>query len=358
MSHSKRNTSRAVFTSYERSLAKSAWTSSSARLNRDSFLPFGSCSLCLESAVDPVACPEGDIFCRECALNNILAQKKEIKRMEKVREHEEREAAEQRKRQEEEAQARAVKEFEMTQAGFDVARGRAGEAPDGRGAAAAGSDDAKRGEKRKFALDEDEVTRNAEDDRAKARRAIEDERNAKPTLPSFWVPSVTPTSNTKDKLHEVKKKAKTSPVCPSSQENRPHAYSLHTLVTINFTEEEARDTKAKTRICPSCKKGLTNSSKAVLAKPCGHVLCKACANQFMKPIGHDPHADPKDAHEANTVRCYVCDGDVTEKPGKKGSEKKEKEKIRPGVVALKSDGTGFSASGTNEVKRSGTAFQC
>ena len=336
-------------------MAKSAWTSSSARLNRDSFLPFGSCSLCLESAVDPVACPHGDMFCRECALNNILAQRKEIKRLEKAREQEEREAAELRARQEEEEQARAVKEFEMTQAGFDIARGRAGDGSDERTAAA---DEAKRGKKRKFALDEDEVARNAEDDRAKARRAIEDEKNAKPTLPSFWVPSITPTSNTKDKLHEVKKKAKTSPVCPSSQENRPHGYSLHTLVAINFTEEESRDSKTKSRICPSCKKGLTNASKAVLAKPCGHVICKTCANQFMKPVGHDPHADAKDVHEADTVRCYVCDEDVTDRPGKRGSEKKEKDKIRPGLVDLKSEGTGFSAGGTNEVKRTGTAFQC
>lgn len=171
---------------------------------------------------------------------------------------------------------------------------------------------------------------------------------------------MTPTSNTKDQLHEVKKKAKTAPVCPSSQGNNAHTYSLHTLVTINFTEEESRDTKAKTRICPSCKKGLTNASKAMLAKPCGHVLCKACASQFMKPSGHaDPHAHPEDVDDPNTVRCYVCEADVTDRPPKKSSsEKKDKEKIRPGLVELKSDGTGFSAGGTNQVKKSGTAFQC
>lgn len=158
-------------------MAKSAWASSSARLNRDSFLPFGSCSLCLESAVDPVACSLGDIFCRECALNNILAQKKEIKRAEKAREHEEREAADLKARQDEEAQARAVKEFEMVQLGFNVGGGR------GTGAGAGdsvpvgkGSGDSKRGEKRKFSLDEDEVSRNAESERAKARKAIEEEK--------------------------------------------------------------------------------------------------------------------------------------------------------------------------------------
>lgn len=173
------------------------------------------------------------------------------------------------------------------------------------------------------------------------------------------MPSVTPTSNTKDQLHEIKKKAKTAPVCPSSEEKSPHAYSLRTLVTINFSEEESRDTKTKARICPSCKKGLTNASRGILAKPCGHVLCKACAAQFMKPSGHvDPHAEPGDAGDPNAIRCYVCDEDVTERPAKKNSEKKDHDKIRPGLVELKSDGTGFSAGGTNQVKKSGTAFQC
>lgn len=168
----KRNTSRPVFTAHERSLAKSAWSASSARLSRDSFLPFGSCSLCLESAVDPVACLLGDIFCRECALTNILAQKKEIKRLEKTREHEEREAADGRARQDEEAQARAVKEFELVQAGFDVGRGAGRPGRD----SSAEPADAKKGEKRKFALDEDEVAQHAENDRAKARKAIDDEK--------------------------------------------------------------------------------------------------------------------------------------------------------------------------------------
>lgn len=156
-------------------MAKSAWTSSSARLSRDSFLPFGSCSLCLESAVDPVACARGHIFCRECALSNILAQKKEIKRADKAREHEAKEAEELRARRDEEAQARAVKEFELVQLGFDVPSGGAGAS--GESAEASGAaGEARQGEKRKFALDEDEVLRHAQNDRAKARKAIDDEK--------------------------------------------------------------------------------------------------------------------------------------------------------------------------------------
>lgn len=169
----KRNTSRAVFTSHERTLARQAWGSGTARLSRESFLPFGSCCLCLEPAIDPVACIHGDIFCRECALSNILAQKKEIKRLDRAREQEEREAQEDQARRGLEEQSRAVQEFELTQAGLDSQRRKSSaQVEDGGGST--------RGEKRKFSIDEDEVLRIASQERSKARRAIDDEKVASP----------------------------------------------------------------------------------------------------------------------------------------------------------------------------------
>ena len=182
ISAGKRNTSRAVFTSYERSLAKSAWNSTSARLSRDSFLPFASCRLCLLPARSPVSCPHGDIFCRECALSNILSQKKEIKRLEKVREKEEKEAEEDRNRSEDEVKKRAVQEFEKVQMGLEA---KVGTSISGR--KIVGREDGKilveedvvggkRGEKRKFELDEDELLRVAREERTKARKAIDDEK--------------------------------------------------------------------------------------------------------------------------------------------------------------------------------------
>ncbi|KAK0753206.1 hypothetical protein B0T18DRAFT_396259 [Schizothecium vesticola] len=346
MSHSKRNTSRAVFTSHERTLARAAWGTGSARLSRESFLPFGSCCLCLEPAIDPVACIHGDIFCRECALSNILAQKKEIKRLDRAREQEERETQEDQARRGLEEQSRAVQEFELTQAGLDSQRRKSSaQVEDGAGSA--------RGEKRKFSIDEDEVLRIASQERSKARRAIDDEKAAKPTLPSFWSPSVTPALRTN--LHEVKKKGKTQPTCPTSPEDKPHFYSLHTLVTVHFTDETDAATKTTTRICPACKKGLTNSSRAELAKPCGHVLCKSCIDKFVRHADrHDPHAPES---EPGGMRCYVCDGDLVEKPGKKEG-KADKEKIKPGLVELRREGTGFSASGANQVKKDLVNFQC
>ncbi|KAI1313762.1 hypothetical protein F5Y03DRAFT_390064 [Xylaria venustula] len=360
MSHSKRNTSRAVFTSYERELARKSWTSTSARLNRESFLPFSACRLCLETAIDPVSCAHGDIFCRECALSNILAQKKEIKRVEKLREQEYRDAGERQAQLDAEAHERAVREFELTQNGLDVRSPSMGSGREREASTTTEGGRQSGSAKRKFEMDEDEVQRIAADDRAKARKAIDDEKAAQPTLPSFWVPTVTPSSNTRNTLHEVVKKSKASPICPASPEDKPHTYSLHALVTVRFAAEEGKE-KSSTgekaaSICPSCKKRLGNSSKAVLAKPCGHVLCGSCVEKFMKPNKHDPHAA-----EQNALRCYVCDADLTDsaKNQEKKDKKKEKEKIRPGLVELRTEGTGYSAGGTNEVRKDGVAaFQC
>lgn len=177
----KRNTSRSVFTSHERELAKSAWNSTSARLSRDSFLPFASCRLCLLPAREPVSCTHGDIFCRECALSNILAQKKEIKRLEKTKEKDEKEADEERGKEEEEAKQRSVQEFEKIQMGLEAKLGGASGRKivgreDGKIIVEDDVVDGKRGEKRKFELDEDELLRIALEDRTKARKAIDHEK--------------------------------------------------------------------------------------------------------------------------------------------------------------------------------------
>ncbi|KAF4510411.1 hypothetical protein G6O67_002299 [Ophiocordyceps sinensis] len=237
MSHSKRNTSRPVFTSHERALAKSDWATSSARLNRDSFLPFGSCGLCLGIAREPVACLRGDIFCRECALANVLAQKKEMKRADRARREAKQEAEQARAMEDDEERDRAIRDFELTQAGLSSANKRSKSAPKSTPNVQDEPSSALVlvGWKRKFALDEDQVSHIAREDKTRARKAIEEEKAAKPTLPSFWTPSLT----------------------PDVQDS---------LVTVHFNEDVGEPNETNRYTCPSCLKTLSNSSKPVMAE--------------------------------------------------------------------------------------------
>ncbi|KAF2434578.1 hypothetical protein EJ08DRAFT_646523 [Tothia fuscella] len=361
VAHSKRNTSLAFFTSYERSLLKHAWGSQNSRLTRDSFLPFGSCSLCLLPAREPVACPNGDIFCRECAMNNLLSQRQEIKRLEGEMERARVEGVEKEGREDEEARERAVRDFEEVQMGLNVrklGRSRADEEAES---------EVKKVGKRKFELDEGELLRIAQEERKKYKKELDDEKKAAAThLPSFWVPSQTPDSKTdKTANHEIIKVPKLHPLCPSSSETNTHNLTLKTLTTINFTLEPSPTSTEPIPSCPACKKALSNSSKAVLAIPCGHVLCKPCVAKFMTPVRTpDPH-HPEVEHDV--LRCYVCEADLTgeeagittKKGGKeKKKSKKDKEGLKPGLVELRSEGTGFAGGGGNVVKKEGVVFQC
>lgn len=134
----------------------------------------------MRAARDPVSCQRGDVFCRECALSNLLAQKKEAKRLAKARGEAEKEVEEGRRAEEEEARERAVKEFERVQAGLEgkesAAREeeRAGGEQGREGGGVRGL--ITQGTKRKFDLDEKEVERLSKEDVDSARKAIDDEK--------------------------------------------------------------------------------------------------------------------------------------------------------------------------------------
>lgn len=144
------------------------------------------------------------MFCRECALANLLAQKKEIKRLARARDVAEKEVEAVRGEREAEAKVRAVKEFEMVQLGLATRRA-AADRDDGGGGGlggrAGGEDGGKapaglltQGTKRKFDLDEKEVDRISKEDVNKARRALDAEIVRKfpsPPPPSPLPPTIT-----------------------------------------------------------------------------------------------------------------------------------------------------------------------
>ncbi|OAP54721.1 hypothetical protein AYL99_11169 [Fonsecaea erecta] len=363
MSHSKRNTSLAFFTAHERSLLRSSWGTQTTRLTRDSFLPFGYCRLCLGYANVPVACGEGNhgtrkvhLFCRECALNDLMAQRKEIKRLEREAETREKGEREEKAREEEERKKRELELFERTAMGF--------------------ADDGIEAIGRKRKREAEELHAHRFETQSNGRDSNEKNKKPKSSEASFWIPgsdslsaSTTTTSTSKQqKLH---------PLCPASTPGDKHNYSLKSLITVNFAEI-ASETGAKavesTRICPSCKKALNNTSRPMLgtADGCGHVICGACADLFLVGPGSNGGSskEPKDAQAS--ILCYVCEADlsgtapeagVNDEKGGKGKKQKHKEGKEHSrnvgrLVEISCEGTGFAGGGSNLAKREGVAFQC
>ena len=165
---------------------------------------------------------------------------------------------------------------------------------------------------------------------------------------------------------QATKAAKLSPLCPASSAENKHSLSLKSIITINFKTVPNPSAPAEPPpcICPACEKNLTNTIKAVLTIPCGHVLCKPCAAKFMSPDKGppDPHASSTEQKEKNRVVCYVCETDLSNRKTKtkEGEDRAKAEKgaVKPGMVELRSEGTGFAGGGDNMVQRNGVAFQC
>lgn len=71
--------------------------------------------LCNSTVREPVACPEGHLFCRECVLESLLSQKKLIKAHQVALEKRSGEEEDERNRARSEARERVLKDFERTQ---------------------------------------------------------------------------------------------------------------------------------------------------------------------------------------------------------------------------------------------------
>lgn len=290
----------------------------------------------------------------------MLAQNKELKRLKKEAEKRKVEDAEEQQLEDVEAQARAVEEFERVQAGLSVRTGgKAGERiidrQGGKITVEQEAEGGNKGVKRKFEVDEDELLRLAKGGYHPNKKQESSAQGQATELPAFWVPSNIPNHKKSDN-----KGLRSIPVCPAATD-QVHAFALKTLATVQFKEEQPAESSAPpARTCPSCNKALSNSTKAILAKPCGHVLCKPCSDKFQRP----PERSAHDTNHDDSARCYVCQEDITpgrkaKKREKKSDDAKEKEvQAERGLVELSTEGTGFAGGGKNMVKKHGVAFQC
>ena len=108
-------------------------------------------------------------------MSNLLAQRKEIKRLEKEDARRRKEEEDEERVRGEEAKGRAVEEFERVMMGMEGGVKKGDMEKQSGTEEGAGKKDG-RGVKRKFELDEDEMLKNAMEERAKARKALDEEK--------------------------------------------------------------------------------------------------------------------------------------------------------------------------------------
>ncbi|KAL5697554.1 E3 ubiquitin-protein ligase csu1 [Ranunculus cassubicifolius] len=243
--HSKNNNDLAFFTYDEKK--KLGYGTQRERLGKDSIKPFDACSLCLKPFIDPLCCQKGHVFCKECILECLLSQKKDIQR--KLAAHSLQQTQE--KNEEEEKQllqkARELEAFDQQNHG---------------------------------AVPQYTDSKNHSRDKnnfhgANSVKVTSYEEEALRTMKAFWLPSATPEAPNKVDAPS------TCTVCPEGKEK----LRLKTLFPI-YLQKEDKDQKKSNSIdtkfiCPSCKVTLTNTLTLVAVNTCGHVFCKKCSDRFM-----------------------------------------------------------------------------
>ncbi|XP_057431630.1 E3 ubiquitin-protein ligase CSU1 [Lotus japonicus] len=242
--HSKNNNDLAFFTYDEK--RKLGYGTQKERLGKDSIKPFDACCLCLKSLIDPMSCQKGHLYCKECILQCLLSQKKDIQR--RLVAH----AAQQKQEKDEEEERLTLQKAKELEA-FDQQN---------HGAVPQYSD-------RNYSRDKNGFHG------ANSVKTTSYEEEALRTMKAFWLPSATPEAAAKVDAPS------TSTICPEGNEK----LKLKTLFPVIFTEDtsEPKNPKAldNSYICPSCKVTLTNTMSLVAISSCGHVFCKKCADRFM-----------------------------------------------------------------------------
>lgn len=289
-----------MFSHHERELMKAG--TKQMIVGKDSIKNFDDCTICLNPAVSPVCCTKGHIFCKECAYQNILHQKKELKA--RKAEQDRIESKRLQKQRTDEAIKRETLADTLTKIDFGILEN----APAGI------------------------VPSSVSSTTTQAAVKLPDDKE-KGTGSCFWIPSQCPTAGDPDKEKGSKMGG---PVCPAAEGEKTHPFRLKNLVTVQFTEatdqkelddeEEKRRGKArgpkKPRYqCPMCLKTLTNSTQCALPKGCGHVMCRGCVDLLIKAADQDG--------KGVAPRCYICQHPFT----------------KAHVINLQVGGTGFSGHG-------------
>jgi nitric oxide synthase-interacting protein len=295
--------------------------------------PLDHCNLCLVQVVDSVACSQAHIYCRECAYNDLLAQKAGIEVQKREIARWEAEDARVKAEARERARERVVRDFERGMGLAAARKAAASRGASGTSGASGASTPAilengaspsssKPDSSGGAIIRDDDVDRiaRAAEDAAAAQIESEASEDRKAKLAAFWLPSLAPEAP----LGPLKA-VKLQTLCHIGGAGGAHPHTRKALLPVLFTYPPGKDgAKASKPFCPSCTKELSNATGAVLLSSrvpvengeepvkkkakkdkkkdkdtiavCGHVVCKTCADTLVRP----------------SKRCCICEATVEE----------------------------------------------
>ncbi|KAL0993679.1 hypothetical protein UPYG_G00111520 [Umbra pygmaea] len=290
--HGKNCTAGAVYTYHEKrkDTAASGYGTQSVRLGKDAIKDFDCCCLSLQTCRDPVVTPDGYLYEKQAILEYILHQKKEIAKKMKAYEKQ-KQTQKTDSRLESKSEERGIAERFKTRENSIVSK------PINPFTSALSSGQAKE-------TDSHSATSASTDCSTPAGPS------SSQTLPSFWIPSLTPEA----KPTVLKKPSKTV-VCPMS--GRP--LKMNDLIPVNFTpldpslDRVALLARQERYLCAVTKDLLGNSVPCAVLRPSGAVVTQECVEKLIKKDMTDPLTGDK----------------LTEKD----------------IIPLQRGGTGFAGSG-------------
>ncbi|XP_061892350.1 nitric oxide synthase-interacting protein [Entelurus aequoreus] len=293
--HGKNCTAGAVYTYHEKrkDTAASGYGTQSIRLGKDAIKDFDCCCLSLQPCQNPVVTPDGYLYEKQAILEYILHQKTEIAKKMKLYEKqkqamkndsklesksEEREKVEKFKTRENSIVSKPINPFTSGQnRGSDK-----GSSSSSAGAAAA------------------------------AAASSSSVASSSQSLPSFWIPSLTPEA----KPTLIKKPSKTV-LCPMSGQ----PIKMNELITVRFNPIDpslnrvALINRQDRYVCAVTKDVLGNSIPCAVLRPSGCVVTQECVEKLIRMDMMDPVSGDK-----------LSDRDI---------------------IPLQRGGTGFAASGVD-----------
>ncbi|KAH3727663.1 nitric oxide synthase-interacting protein-like [Dreissena polymorpha] len=286
--HSKNCTAGNVYSNHERKkdMLQSGYGSEKIRLGKDSAREFDCCCLTLQPCRNPVVTKDGYLYDKEALITYILQKKKEIAR--KLKEYE-------KQKEKQKAEAKEIKALEEQEKVRSFSSHTLQAPSVKQGTSGAG----------------------------KSASISNMKEGTDKTLPSFWVPALTP--DAKPKLED---KPDEKVRCPMS--GKP--IKLKDMIDVNFTHIKDGDSKTaliskqNRYVCAVTNDILGNSVPAAVLRTSGCVVTLDCVEKLIKKDMLDPIN------------------------GKKMTEKD--------IIPLQRGASGFSGSGLSlEAKKEGAAMQ-